>query len=397
MRILAIETSCDETAISLIETKGGYPDTRLSVAGNVILSQAQLHAQYGGVYPNLAKREHAKNLLPILSDVLTQTKEHIPFNAPLKAITPELQKKLSELFQHEEGLAEAMIAALPTIPIPKIDQIAVTAGPGLEPALWVGINFAKGLSLAWDIPVVAINHMEGHLVSSLIAEPSSTTPAPLRTIQFPALVLLVSGGHTEIILMEALHTYRTIGKTRDDAAGECFDKVARMLELPYPGGPEISRFAAQGKPNKAFELPRPMLHSGDFDFSFSGLKTAVLYLLRDKGALSNEERADLAYEFEVAVADILTRKAIAAAKETGAQTIILGGGVSANARLREALAQETKKALPDVEFFVPPFLVSTDNALMIGLAAALRAEKEPPASPDTIRANGNWTLFRDKR
>jgi N6-L-threonylcarbamoyladenine synthase len=366
----------------------------VGVLGNVVLSQARLHAAYGGVYPNLAKREHAKNLLPILQEVLAQAKDRTPFIDPI-TVDSTLAQAFKELFIHEEGLAEAMEQTLPRVRRPAIDCIAVTAGPGLAPALWVGVNFAKALSLAWHIPLLPINHMEGHLVSSLVAHPQTIAPEPLRIIHFPALVLLVSGGHTELILMEALHTYRTIGKTRDDAVGECFDKVARMLDLPYPGGPEISRLAQQGHADPVLTLPRPMMSSGDFDFSFSGLKTAVLYLLKEKSALSLEQKADLAYEFEAAISEVLAKKMIAAAKETGVKTAILGGGVSANTHLRETLTKAFKENMPDVEFFIPPLEVATDNALMIAVAAALHSNTYPPL--DTIRADGNWSVFRDKR
>jgi N6-L-threonylcarbamoyladenine synthase len=236
MKLLGIETSCDETAVCIIAAEGNFgAEFRYNILGNALLSQATLHAKFGGVFPNLAKREHAKNLVPILKEALGQAGElRLDQSSPATA-------SLKALLVREPELLEQLEAFLQTHAKPDVDAIAVTAGPGLEPALWVGINFAKALSFAWNIPIVAANHMEGHIVLSMMGKER------LAPFEFPALALLISGGHTELVLSKEFGTYQPIGQTRDDAAGEAFDKVARMLELPYPGGPEISRLAEEAR------------------------------------------------------------------------------------------------------------------------------------------------------
>lgn len=252
---------------------------------------------------------------------------------------------------------------------PKIDAIAVTKGPGLEPALWVGINFAKALSSVWDIPLFPINHMEGHIVASLLK--SKNKSQKIKNIKFSAVALLVSGGHTELVLIKNWFAYKILGKTRDDAAGEAYDKVARMLGLPYPGGPHISRIA-ETIPDKSsrFPLPRPMLNSDNFDFSFSGLKTAVLYTIKKIPRLTPKMKAEIANEFENAVIEVLLKKTLLAAQTYKAKTIILGGGVSANTRLRKYFISIAKEN--NVELLLPQPSLSTDNALMIAIAAYYR-------------------------
>ena len=256
MRILSIETSCDETGVSIVEAKGGFSKPELQVLANITASQVKLHAKYGGVFPMMAKREHAKNLTPILKQVLKESglfKNNSPKNYS------SILKNTRIVLKREPGLAEALVPLLQKIKKPKIDAIAVTYGPGLEPTLWVGINFAKALSLAWNIPVIPINHMEGHIFSALMEQrqvksnklkvtrnKQENTSYMLSAISFPAVALLISGGHTELVLMKDWFKYKIIGATRDDAVGEAFDKVARILGLPYPGGPEISRLANFG-------------------------------------------------------------------------------------------------------------------------------------------------------
>ena len=289
MRVLAIETSCDETAISIVETED---EKTLKVLGNKVLSQIDIHKEYGGVFPMLAKREHARAIVPLLLTVLEEagmrkkTSRHV--------IEHPLRDEFQEIMEREPDMYAAFINDLPSVNTPAIDAILVTSGPGLEPALWVGINFAKALSMIWKKPIIPVNHMEGHMISSMLTEKDGILEIP--QVQFPVLGLLVSGGHTELVLMKDWGIYEIIGETKDDAAGEAFDKVARILSLPYPGGPEISKLAEKGAAG-VYQLPRPMLHSKDFDFSFSGLKTAVLYLAKklseESGVLSDEVRAKI--------------------------------------------------------------------------------------------------------
>ena len=282
MRILSIETSCDETAVSIVEATGEFPNATYAVLGDSIYSQIETHREYGGVFPALAKREHAKSLIPMLEAAL---KEAGMFESHIRSFDPSEVEKIHEVLYKEPKLAEAMVDFFLNNAAPKIDLIAVTSGPGLEPALWVGINFARALSFQWKIPVVPINHMEGHVLASIFSGKE------LPDIQFPALALLVSGGHTELVKVNSWNQYEKIGETRDDAVGEAFDKVARMLGFPYPGGPEISKAATEARSAHLPEfapLPRPMLDSGDLDFSFSGLKTAVRYAIEGKELTEND-------------------------------------------------------------------------------------------------------------
>jgi len=344
MKILAIETSCDETAIALVEgVKNSALGFSFDVLKAALLSQALLHSPYGGVYPNLAKREHQKNL-PVLF----------------------------EQFKNEEYGA-----------------IAVTAGPGLEPALWTGITFAEALAKETGKPLYPINHMEGHLISSLAQN------GKIGNVQFPVLGLLISGGHTEFIFMKDWFDYELVGQTLDDAVGEAFDKVARTLGLPYPGGPEISKLAKEAREKNISspkKLPRPMIQENTCDVSFSGLKTSVLYAVRDMN-LSEDEKKGFAREFEDAVADVLVSKSKRALRETGAKTMVLGGGVAANAHLRETIPNALKKEFFDVEFLLPDPSITGDNAIMIAEAALARA-LSGAISPATqaIVARGNLSL-----
>ncbi|HQT82681.1 MAG TPA: tRNA (adenosine(37)-N6)-threonylcarbamoyltransferase complex transferase subunit TsaD, partial [Candidatus Paceibacterota bacterium] len=309
-----------------------------------------------------------------------------------QAMPEETRAAISELLAREPGLAEQFFDFVSECEPPAIDAIAVTAGPGLEPALWVGINFAKALALLWEKPIVAVNHMEGHILSALAENNSETLE--IKNVELPVLALLISGGHTELVAMNDWLEYKLVGQTRDDAVGEAFDKVARMLALPYPGGPEISRLAEEARTSDVlaspFTLPRPMMHDGTCDFSFAGLKTAVLYLLKNRPELTGEERKHLAREFEDAVADVLWKKTARALEETGAQTLVIGGGVSANAHIRRIFTHKMKSDYPSISLRIPSAALTTDNAIMIALAGFYRARRKM-AVPD-ITANGNLSL-----
>ena len=368
MRILAIETSCDETGIALVEgVKEGQTLTFTTLKA-ALLSQAMLHSPYGGVYPTLAKREHKKNL-PVLF----------------------------EQFNNES-----------------FDAVAVTHGPGLEPALWTGVEFAKKVAAERGVPLLATNHMEGHLISSLARRESTKSQVPndkthsnilqntrmtIKDVQLPVLALLISGGHTEFVLMKEWLKYEVVGKTLDDAVGEAFDKVAHMLGLPYPGGPAVSALAetARSKSQKTnIKLPRPMINSNTCDFSFSGLKTAALYALRDKGGvqkLSSEEIAAFAAELEDAIAEVLVSKTRKALWGTDAKTFVIGGGVAANRYIREQIEKMILDEFPDVDLRLPPLNITGDNAIMIAQAALARAlsGKNDTAGPN-LRAVGNLSI-----
>ena len=383
MKILAIETSCDYTAIALLEGTGETSSARFSVLGNASLSQIDLHRPYGGVYPTIAKREHAKNLIPILIETLRSG------NMYEETSGTEVSEEVLSLFEREPELRDAFSVFITHTARPDIDAIAVTNGPGLAPALWVGVNLARALSRAWNIPLVPINHMEGHALAGLIKEEGDELV--LIDPPLPLLTLLISGGHTELVLMNPWLSYSLVGITRDDAVGEAFDKVARMLGLPYPGGPEISKLAEKGRETEGslFTLPRPMLSDNTCDFSWSGLKTAVLYLLKKREELTEEERVKLAEEFENVVGEVLWKKTERALKETGAKSLCLGGGVSANKHIRRVFA-EGVASHPDVTLSIPPASLTTDNAIMIGIAGYLRALNGEYV--EDVRANANLRL-----
>jgi N6-L-threonylcarbamoyladenine synthase len=424
MKILGIETSCDETGLALVEANGGLKTPRFKILKNLVASQIKIHRPFGGVVPNLAKREHLKNL-PILLKKLLPTTYHLP---------------------------------------PTIDLIAVTVGPGLEPALWTGINFAKTLTnadptrtnaeksprgsafgLRRSTTLVGVNHLEGHLYSFLLSKKHSNILQNVgMSSLFPAVALIVSGGHTILLKMESLVKWKKLGETRDDAAGEAFDKVARLLKLPYPGGPEIEKLAKSGNP-AAINFPRPMIYDKSYDFSFSGLKTAVLYYLRDpKSVYENKfrnfvqfrtfvSRADVAASFQQAAIDVLVAKTIRAAKQFSAKggsasgggaikSILLSGGVASNKLLRKTLKRDVEnlnkeihshgrvRTTPDfalrsqggrvaeaerqrrafrMQFFAPNIKYNLDNAAMIaaaGYVTYLRKKKYK------LEAQGNLNL-----
>lgn len=390
MILLSIETSCDETAISLVKRVRGK-QVRFETLSHKILSQIDLHKEYGGVFPMLAKREHTKAITQLIAEALGEAELLIERTNTYHIPNAE-RKKLDTLLEREPEMLAAMKVLFEGIQKPAIDAIAVTQGPGLEPALWVGINAALALHMIWDIPVYPINHMEGHIVAGLIS--ISEDVYEVSDIEFPACALLISGGHTEIVHVPKLRSYKVIGKTRDDAVGEAFDKAARMLGLTYPGGPEISRLAEHSRKeglvvDEDLRLPRPMLHSGNLDFSFSGLKTAVLVRTKKREPLDERSRKMLALEFENAVTDVLVTKVKQAMYETRAKTLVVGGGVSANSHIRFAL-----KNLAEAEgfsLFVPNRNLSTDNGLMIAATGLLHiAHDESPKVK--LSANGSWSV-----
>jgi len=356
MYILGIDTSCDDTCISVLSAK----NSKLIIESNIVSSQVKLHARYGGVYPFLAKREHQRNL-PIV------------FNKALRRV----------------GFVN------PKSQIPNIDLIAVTSGPGLEPCLWQGINFAKDLAKKLKKPLIPVNHIEAHIIANFIGESQISN---LKSQTFPAVCLVVSGGHTQLILMKNIGEYKLIGETRDDAAGECFDKVARILGLGYPGGPIIAAKAAMKLKIKneklKIKLPRPMIYQKNYDFSFSGLKTAVLYDFRSRSSKIRKFKEyiqEMAAEVQQAIIDVLIYKTIKAAKDFRVKSIILGGGVAANERLRRQFSQRIKKEIPATKYLIPATKYCTDNAVMVA-ATAYFHQKEAILNLQEIKANPNLRI-----
>ncbi len=398
MKILSIETSCDDTSIAVTEN--------LKILSNVVSSQIKIHQKWGGVYPSLAKREHQKNLIPVLKRALEKSKIKAKKNekeaekndSKLDKNKKDIKlkvKKVEFILKREPELLNKTLKFLKEHKKPKIDRIAVTFGPGLEPCLWTGLNLARALSYYWDIPIMPINHIEAHILANFVEKNRKKILDNTIKIKesFPALCLIVSGGHTQLILMKDIGKYKIIGETRDDAAGECFDKTARILGLPYPGGPEISKLASKcsltnKKLNFFINLPRPMIKSKDYDFSFSGLKTAVLYKVeREKEKLKNKRYIqEMAKEIEEAITDVLVEKTIKAAKSFFIKTIILGGGVSANKKLRKKIKEKAK----GINLLIPEKSLTGDNAAMIGIASFLKKEKEK--SWKNIKVNANLRI-----
>ncbi|HQU08144.1 MAG: tRNA (adenosine(37)-N6)-threonylcarbamoyltransferase complex transferase subunit TsaD [Parcubacteria group bacterium 21-54-25] len=396
MNILAIETSCDETAIAVVEATGNEHAATFHVLGNTLLSQIELHRQYGGVFPTLAKREHAKNLVPLTRAALEEAEL---LKEDMRALPDKTRGAIAALLEREPELAKQFFDFITEVEPPTIDAIAVTAGPGLAPALWVGVNFAKALSVAWGVPIVAANHMEGHILSALAARADDETIA-IEKVALPVLALLISGGHTELVLMRTWLTYELVGETRDDAVGEAFDKVARLLDLPYPGGPEISKLAEHARKTSSISthrLPRPMLADATCDFSFAGLKTATRYMLQDLGEVDDDTRTEIALEFENAATDVLLTKTLRALDKTDAKTLVLGGGVSANAHIRRVFTETIAREHPDVSLHIPHASLTTDNALMIAFAGFYHALRGEFADLATLQANGNASLGTSTR
>jgi N6-L-threonylcarbamoyladenine synthase len=403
LRILSIETSCDETAVSIIDAEGGVDTPIFKVLGNALYSQIDLHAEYGGVFPMLAKREHGKNLVPLLDQAVEMALKSagvIDSSANSTGIT-EQTDIITNILEKEQGLSETLLKYLEEninkLSSLNIDYIAVTKGPGLEPALWVGISFAKALAIAMQKPLIPINHMEGHIVSVLTDNTLNSAPSDAAEpkVNFPALALLISGGHTELVECKNWNEYKIIGHTVDDAIGEAFDKVARLIGIPYPGGPVISKLAKESRDqcataeyeishgNKPWTLPRPMIHSKDLNFSFSGIKTAVLYAVREKTAqsqdseLSDIDKKTLAEEFENAVTEVIIKKTEKALEQTHAETLIIGGGVIANTYIRNELKKMIAEKFSHVSLLIPTLDMTTDNSVMIGIAGYLKAISKP--------------------
>lgn len=344
MKILAIESSCDETAAAVLISFG----TKISISSSVVASQIKLHAKTGGVVPEVAARAHIEHVLPVIKRALS-----------------------------EAGIALA-----------DIDAIAVTAGPGLITSLRVGVDTAQALAFALAIPLVAVNHIEAHLYSPFIHADAYALPA--ADSLFPAISLVVSGGHTDLSFIKNFLNHKKLGSTLDDAAGECFDKTAKLLGLPYPGGPALSKLAKLGKP--VIPFPRPMLESGDFNFSFSGLKTAVLYFLRDHKLQAKDYklRANIAASVQQAIIDVLVAKTVAAARKYKARTVLLGGGVAANHLLRDKLKAASAKL--KARFLAAEAEYCTDNAAMIAFAGYLRIRGGDFTPRKNVRADAGWEL-----
>jgi len=394
MRILAIETSCDETAISIIEIN--EPSTNIQVLSDLVISQIDIHKEYGGVFPALAKREHAKNLVPLFVESLQ--KANMYSKSTEKKANSEKLSELKILLDREPELYSALASVYKEIEQPQFDMIAVTHGPGLAPALWVGVNFARGLSHLWDIPLMPINHMEGHIVS-ILAKPDYRSEKEalinLENVQFPLLALLVSGGHTQLVLIRDWTDYEIIGESIDDAVGEAFDKVGRLLGMEYPGGPKIAKAAELGIEDEDISFPRPMLHTKDYQFSFSGLKTSARYLIDDlKTADKLDEQTinNIAKEFQQAATDVLVKKTRRAIEEYSAQGLIIAGGVSANTHIQETFRKLLKENY-EIPLYTPLLSLCGDNSLMIAIAAFIRLLKKKKTTPQSeVVANGNLSL-----
>ncbi|NCW58714.1 MAG: tRNA (adenosine(37)-N6)-threonylcarbamoyltransferase complex transferase subunit TsaD [Proteobacteria bacterium] len=334
MKTLGIETSCDETAIAIYDSEKG-------IIGESVFSQIKMHAEYGGVVPELASRDHCVKIVTVLKE------------------------------------------ALGDIDISSIDQIAYTSGPGLLGALLIGENFAQGLSAALNKPLLPINHLEGHLMSPVMEFPE---------IQTPYISLLVSGGHSMIVDVKERGEYEILGQSQDDAVGEAFDKVGKLLELPYPGGPHIEKLALQGN-SKAYDFPRPMIHSDNLDLSFSGLKTSVLYTVRDIEDLTDQVKADIAASFQQAVIDVLTKKIKKAVEVSGRSDVIIAGGVAANKALRAAI-KDLETSL-GISVFYPSLKYCGDNAAMIAFVGSLRSSDKIEHKASYVRAR--WPLSELKK
>ena len=329
MKTLGIETSCDETAIAVFDSEQG-------IIGESVYSQIKMHAEYGGVVPELASRDHCVKIVQVLED------------------------------------------ALGDIDLSTIDQVAYTSGPGLLGALLIGESFAQGLATALDVPLIPINHLEGHLMSPIMEFPE---------IAVPYVSLLVSGGHSMIVDVKDRGEYEILGQSQDDAVGEAFDKVGKLLGLPYPGGPHIETLAVNGNP-KAFDFPRPMMHSDNLDLSFSGLKTSVLYKVRDIEDLNDQVKADIAASFQQAVIDVLTKKIKKAIELTGRGDVIIAGGVAANKALRSAI-KELENSM-GIKVYYPDLKYCGDNAAMIAFVGSLRSSDKIVNIGSSVRAR--WPL-----
>jgi N6-L-threonylcarbamoyladenine synthase len=349
MIILGIETSCDETAASLI--KFNKRSSHLLVLSNIVSSQINIHKKYGGVIPEIAARAHVGQIIPVIHNALKKAK----------------------------------------INYKKIDYIAVTKGPGLITSLLSGVETARVLAFAWHKPIIEVNHIEGHIYANFIDS--------YKKIKFPAIILTVSGGHTNLILMTGNHKLKIIGETLDDAAGEAYDKAAKMMNLGYPGGPIISKQAEiyanslkNGLDKSEIDLPRPMLNDKSFNFSFSGLKTALLYKLQ-KDKNWQKKIPEYCYKFQEAVNDVLIKKTIKAAQKYKVKSVMLSGGVSANYDLRSKMEASVKENLKNTPFFTPDLKYTTDNAAMIAAAGVFGALARKTKKFSQIKADPNWNIY----
>ena len=336
MLILGIESSCDETGIALYSTDAGGV-----LLAHALHSQILMHREYGGVVPELASRDHIRRTVPLLRKVMADSGHSLD----------------------------------------ELDAVAYTQGPGLAGALLVGAAFAEGLAASLGIPTVPVHHLEGHLLSPLLSS---------RPPKFPFVALLVSGGHSQLMRVTGVGEYQLLGETLDDASGEAFDKTAKLLGLPYPGGPALAELAERGRPD-VVKLPRPMLHSGDLDFSFSGLKTAVLTKVREIGEPDEQQRADIARGFQDAIVEVLVKKSMRAIKESGLKQLVVAGGVGANRELRRQLDAQAVKAR--IAVFYPELEFCTDNGAMIALAGALRFQAGVSIKPaGAFAVRPRWPL-----
>lgn len=329
MKTLGIETSCDETAVAVYDSEHG-------IIGESVFSQIKMHAEYGGVVPELASRDHCVKIISVLQEAINQ------------------------------------------VDLQSIDQVAYTSGPGLLGALLIGESFAQGISSALNIPLIPINHLEGHLMSPVMEFPE---------IKVPYICLLVSGGHSMIVDVKDRGDYKILGQSQDDAVGEAFDKVGKLLGLPYPGGPHIERLALKGNP-KAYDFPRPMMHSDNLDLSFSGLKTSVLYTVRDIDDLTDKVKADIAASFQQAVIDVLTKKIKKAVELSGRSEVIIAGGVAANKALRAAI-KDLENTI-NIRVYYPSLKYCGDNAAMIAFVGSLRSSDKIKINGSSVRAR--WPL-----
>lgn len=342
MKILGIETSCDETAVALLSATGSLKAPKFKVLKNLVSSQIPIHRKTGGVVPEVAARNHAEIIVPLIKKALGKS--------------------------------------MP-------DAIAVTAGPGLITALRVGVDAARILSIVKHIPLVAVNHLEGHIYANWLGHEARNT----KHATFPALCLIVSGGHTELVLMKDHGKYEKIGETRDDAAGEAFDKTAKLLGLPYPGGPEVARLGERGN-GYAYNFPRPMIGGKDFDFSFSGLKTAVRVFLSAHGKPARKSIKDICASVEAAIVDVLVAKTVRAAREYKVKSVILAGGVSANKKLRATLGAALKAERVKASYQIPPLEYTGDNAAMIAAAGYFHAIRKDFSDPLELEASSGRGL-----
>lgn len=349
MKILALESSCDETAITLLNTSNSF----LVLEKNQIYSQVDIHKKYGGVIPEIAARKHMETIIPLL----------------------------------EENLGKDRLK--------DIDYISVTSGPGLITSLLLGITVAKSLAYSNSIPLIPINHMEGHIYSNWLSNNESIKDSKKY---FPSLILIISGGHTELVLMKDHGEYELLGQTVDDAVGEAFDKVAKMMNLGYPGGPIVSRLAEKGN-EKEFNFPRPMINEDNYNFSFSGLKTAVLYTLEKKERINEEDKNNICSSFQKAVVDVLLKKTMKAVEEYNINSVMIAGGVSANKKIKDSINKECSKL--DIPFFAPKLEYTGDNSAMIATAAYYRLESKKAKILEgkellELKPDSNWQLVKNK-